>query len=71
MDFVVLFGIKEFIERRIYDIVVKVGWYKYILNFGYGVLVGIFEENVVYFFEMGKSVWYWDRVLRKEVVVKV
>lgn len=40
------------------DTVKKVGKGKYILNFGYGIVVGILEENVVYFFEVVKGIRY-------------
>lgn len=56
VDFGLLFGILEVIEVCIDDCVCKVCGWKYIFNFGYGILLGILEENGEVFFWVGKSV---------------
>lgn len=38
--------------------IVKVGNKKYVMNFGYGVMVGILEENVGYFFKIVRDFRY-------------
>jgi uroporphyrinogen decarboxylase len=54
----VLFGSKEFITNRIYDVVKKAGKGKHILNLGHGIVVGTPEENVAHFFEVAKGIRY-------------
>lgn len=55
LDPCALFGSKELIRDRIYDIIRKAGNRGHILNLGHGVLQHTPEENVAFFFETAKQ----------------
>jgi uroporphyrinogen decarboxylase len=55
IDPCVLFGSKDFIRDRIIDTLRKGQNRQHILNLGHGVLPSTPEENVAFFFEMGKQ----------------
>lgn len=58
MDPGVLFGSKDFIEKRVVDVCrrARQAGVRHVMNLGHGVLPGTPEENVAHFFEVAKTV---------------